>query len=458
MSRWWMTLIAAAILAVGSAVSAQAATCDTTIDNGLHGQRSLAAKDYATAFGQFRCAADLYPLDAVLHVGLGEAAVMSGRYTDSWAAYNLLGFYYPDVLQARVDELNTLVAGNPNDVDLLLLQATSYLRQGYTSSADPSIDTALALQPDNVYANLLKAESLGASGDTAGFRAYATKARYLSDDPYTRAYLANDYDAYLGEIDTAIDLIRRAIAEVPDNAEFHALYAYFLDSRLNNTKAGAAEYRRALDLNSANINVLISAAATLSGVGDRAAANTAMDRLAVLLPPGSRDLYVTRAYVDDAAKDPQGAAEAIDAYAQISPDKITEAGALELDFTSTESMQYDHLIRYTLDLQAGDTVVVQANSFDGSVDTLLAVVDSSGRGVAFSDDYDATENYNAQVTFSADEPETYTLWVTHAGAGSYGDVDTTATIESSAPIETESTEEPAATATPDLTMTAEAAI
>lgn len=462
MSRWWMILMAAASLAVGSTVSAQASTCDTTIDNGLHAQLSMTSKDYASAYDQFRCASDQYPLDTALYVGLGESAVLSGHYTESWAPYNLLTTYYPDMLQTRADELSTLLAQNQSDVDLLLLQANTMILQGYRSDADSSIDTVLALEPNNVYAILLKAESLAYNGDNAGFREYATKARYLSDDAYTRAYLANDYDSYLGETDTAVDLISRAIAEVPDNAEFHALYAYFLNSRLGNTKAGAAEYRQAISLNASNVNVLISAAATLSEAGDSETANLALSRLDSLLPPGSRDLYVTRAYVADAAKDPQAAAEQIDAYGQFSYDKITDAGPLQPDFTSTESMYYDHLIKYSLDLQAGESVIIQANSLDGSVDTLLAVVDSLGNGVAFSDDYDATENYNAQVTVTADEDETYTVWVTHAGAGSYGDVDTTVTVESGAPLEPDASTDPFATeespATPDLIVTAEAAI
>lgn len=456
MPRRLMILITLGCLLMGSMVSAQAPTCDTTVDSGLHGLKAQLAKDYVTALDLYQCALDLYPLDPQLHLGRAESAVLSGRYTDSWASYILLTNYFPDVLPARVDELNTLVIQNPQDVDLLLLQATSNRWAGYYDVSAQAIDAALVIEPDNVYANLLKAESLGDSNDLAGFRTYATKARYLSDDPYTRAFLANDYDQYLGETDTAIDLIARAVATVPDNAEFHALYAYFLDARKDNLQAGAAEYRQAVALNTDNINVLISAASTLTSAGDNETANVAMDRLATLLPPGSRDLYVTRAYVDDAAKKPLDAAEEINAYAQISPDKITQGGALESGVTLTGSMAYDRLIGYTLDLQAGDTVTLQASSLDGAVDAMLAVVDAQGQGVAFNDDYDATENYNAQVTFTVDEAGTYTVWVTHAGAGSYGDVVTTATVESAA--SDDSTDVPAATSTPDVAVTAEASV
>ncbi len=456
MIRRLIVLLTLVSLGMGAVVSAQASTCDTTIDNGLHGSRSMVAKDYATAYDLYRCALALYPLDAQLHLGRAESAVLSGRYTDSWASYTVLVYYYQDALQARVDELNTLVTQSPKDADLLLLQATTDLRMGYYDEAAQAVDSALAIEPDNVYANLLKAESLADSSDLAGFRTYATQARRLSDDPYTRAFLANDYDQYLGETDTAIDLIGRAVVDQPENAEFHALLAYFLNSRQDNLQAGAAEYRTAVGLNTDNTNVLISAASTLTSAGDTETANAAMDRLATLLPPGSRDLYVTRAYVAEAAKKPLAAAEEIDAYAKVSPDKITAGGPLESGVTSTESMSYDRLIGYTLDLQANDTVTLQADSLDGSVDAMLAVIDPTGHGAAFNDDYDATENYNAQVTFTAGETGTYTVWVTHAGAGSYGDVTTTATVESAAPIE--ATEEPAATAAPDLTVTAEAAI
>lgn len=76
-------------------------------------------------------------------------------------------------------------------------------------------------------------------------------------------------------------------------------------------------------------------------------------------------------------------------------------------------MTYGQVLRYTLPLVEGESIMVQARNPEAVINPIIAIISPAGEGIAMSDDLGAEVDYATSAMFTAAETGTYTIFVTH---------------------------------------------
>ena len=162
-----------------------------------------------------------------------------------------------DVLRKPAEavvELEKYLKYYPNNIEFLQLAALYSLDSGDAEGAASYYERILRIEPDNAAANLYAANKYKSSGDDIEYlrsilpliqnSEINIDAKVTELIPYVQKYVAQPNEAYG---DVLGDLIAELVANHPDEAKAHALYADFLYAS-GNLPAAVSEYEATLAL------------------------------------------------------------------------------------------------------------------------------------------------------------------------------------------------------------------
>jgi tetratricopeptide (TPR) repeat protein len=394
---------------------ANAPTC--TADDALS---LMEAGDYAAAVDAYICAVAANPDDVELLLDRGLAGLMIDLNEDTLAAIDDADSLEPGIIAARVDALTEQLDANPDDVAALTARAYLYWYGAMDDLAVADFGALLQLDPNNAFAVLYRGSSYQYMGNTKAATVDFERALETYNDNISALEVILYSYRDTGDDANALVYLDQALALQPDNTPLRVVRARTL-SRLG-------DYEAAID----DINIAIEAAPDVAiyyedlgwfllraGRSDEALA--AFDE-GLAMDPGLTYALIGRGSIHS---EMGNTAEAAQDYADYISVIELDSSEVTLNndaafLTMSEGMVY----RLTVQLAAGQTIEVAADSEDDAVDTLLLVTDANGTPLLGNDDTDITAgNYNASLSFTAPQAGEYVIAVTHSSAGNTGDMD-----------------------------------
>lgn len=396
-------------------LAAQALTCDGAVDYAAEGAELYTAGDYGAAVDAYYCALDSEPLNTDYLLARAESAVLSGRYMDFWHPYDVLATYFPEVLTARLEELRAQHEANPSALDTLLLSVTTSFYVADPEEYEENLHMLLQAAPDNAFANVLQGEDMfSLEGDFEAARPYYERALELgSENAHIWGWVGNDY-ASGGELDLALEYLNHAIELSPNTAKFYQIVSETQFNYIGDREASVPPALRAVELDP-NDWILIVNLVIMANDDELSAADAAplLDRLVALLPEGTRLVSVFRMLGYHKLGDDAMAAAELARYSDINSESVTDGGGITSDHTSEGEMTYGQVLRYTIPVAEGESIMVQARNPEAVINPIIAIISPAGEGVAMSDDLGAEVDYATSAMFTAAETGTYTVFVTH---------------------------------------------
>jgi tetratricopeptide (TPR) repeat protein len=339
------------------------------------------------------------------YYALGQAAYEKGEYLEAWLNFGdalIQGRMVGDVNTATVYYMRGQAAERMNLFESALTD--------YSMAGNYYGDAAARLRFENLDARLREMQEM--VGDTV---------YYNNDDAYTLTQ-AGRLALQRQDYQEAIRMFSKALNVQPYNSHLYNLraYTYHLAPSHNHTKA-LADYERAIELDASDAYAHMGKGYALAGLG-RYAESFRSFETAVTLEPDYYGTYIAWGLAYQRMGDDANAGEMFwrwmdrpsAEYVEIS----TDSDVAHL------SMSEGRVYLLSINAHAGQTLNVMAGVDNPySLDSMLVLLDPSGKPVAGNDERIIDEDFNSAITdFAVTSDGTYTLAISHAGVGSYGEM------------------------------------
>jgi tetratricopeptide (TPR) repeat protein len=402
--------------------AAPAITCDADTDYASEAAAAFDAGDYEASLPLFYCAtaADLEDVDSWARYAL--ALVRTGNTYSAGIPERAVRILNPAGFGHLAAEAAADAEANPDDEAAALLD----IWFNFNNSPDPNemVDRLMTINPDSGYPHYLRGLiHLYLENDTDAARAeFETALELEPDNAQLLAEMASEYAFTIGDADTGLELISRAIELDPTLAKAYTdrgqIYAYLL----GDNDAAQADFDQAVALDPTSFYGRNNRAAFFWSLGDHDSALQDYMFVTTRMPHNIRavDGIVTIAIERGIGE------QARLAFVRLADERI-DGDELTADAPVTFDMTFRRMVQFPLTLSAGQTVTITAVAADlATLDPLMLVADPNRFAIAYNDDADpANGDWNASVTFTAEMDGEYTVYVTHAGGGSEGEMTVT---------------------------------
>ncbi|MDX1993632.1 MAG: tetratricopeptide repeat protein [bacterium] len=440
---------------------AQPVDCRSREDYRAVGEGALLEGDYAAAVEAFTCVIQLAPNDGEGYIQRSEAALLAGDYmmalSDRAYGLSLAGGSLDDSV---LDTYNQQVEENPDDTAPLTLRAFYWLFQGDYARASEDLNAILKLDYDNTFAWLFRALTEQSEGTSENAETDLSRAAELGGENPSVLTLLGVLELSAGNVQEGLDYFNRAIDLDPqypfaymERASFLAIqgenadaindFTAAIDSgylplarplleRANlytlerNYDRALDDYNALIELDPDNLTYYQNRAGLFVEQGDYAGAVDEYTRI-IEIEPENANNFLSRGTYSLLLEDMDSGANDFLTYVRMIETEVVDGGELTLGETETINMALGRTHEFTFEAAEGDLLDIRADSPDRAVDPLIIILDEDGNPIFTNDDVDAAaQDFNALIeAWEAPADGTYTLLVSHAAAGSDGEVEVT---------------------------------
>lgn len=409
----------ACLLAAGT-VFAQAAVCDSSTDYTAEGDRLAEEGDYAAAADAYYCALENDRRNPQLLLAHAESLTLSDHFLEAISSYALLADFYPDILQARLDELREQVGEEPDNLEALwLLANASYRLNNPDEAVIADVQRFLDATPDDPGALMMMATTarLNSEGYDA-MNPLVLRAFEVAGDEAEMRGVIGWFEATFGtDVETGLLYMEESLEMEPNNPIIHWAQGDVLSWVVGDYEAAGESYLRGMEVSPYDY-WLNDSYLYLVGTGlidaDEADVEAIAERYEAIIPPEYQTAFLLRSYAFIGVGNEVRAAEIIAEYADSLSDGVVDDDALAAGDNVEIATADGVVFRYELEASAGDTLTILVEDPEGETDPVLAILAPDGSGLAANDDINTMEgNPNSEITFTASEEGTYTLLVTY---------------------------------------------
>lgn len=404
--------------------------CATVTDFAATAHTFAVSGQFDAALETVECGLAEAPDDPTLLLQRGLVALVSGPTFAAFDDINLADDLDVELVPSQIDALAEVVAQDPNNLYALTSRAYLNWMLANDEAAQPDYAAILAQDPDNVVALLFRGSSGQYLGDVDAAAADFERAAQLSNNEpaVLQVIMYSLYDT--NENERALEYLDTLITLDPNNTTYLATRAQAL-RELGRIDEAIADLNVALGIAPDNVGLLedLGWIYLETGQAQMAAASFGqsleLDDTRIYATLG---LATARNLMNDPVAAAQGYADFIEYFEGRSLTANLVNGEATLSITESD------VYRLPLALTAGQTININVNWVEGDVDPLALLLDPTGAPLVGNDDADVAGNYDSQIAgFVAPQTGTYTLVVTHAGAGSTGTLDVVVTGLSATP-------------------------
>ncbi|MBN2472862.1 MAG: tetratricopeptide repeat protein [Anaerolineae bacterium] len=409
-------------------VQAQSSSaCDAGVDYLMEAQAHVSAEAYDVAQA-YACALEADPVNDQAHIGRLQAAILSGDYLTAYGEVFLLSDGVSAALEVAIMSQTDLLAEQPDYVPAYQTRALLALFAGQPDVAQADADAILNREPDSAFAHVIQAGVQAMMGDPEGAAASrdaafetALEDAQLHGLAAAVAFLSFDIEGMAAHSNRAIEL-------APDLA-----YPYRIRGLARmfsgNPEDAVADAEQAISLDPTYYGFYMLRASAYLNTGDPVAALADLNA-AIARNPRTLFGHGLRSYVRLALGEIEAAAQDFATMFDLRTTEIVEADALISDEPVVVPMTAGRAYHLPFEAQAGQSLTITVNSVNpDEVDPMMLVVSPDELPLVFNDDA-SEETLDAIISdYTVSESGTYILLVSHAAAGSEGDIEIEVDVE-----------------------------
>lgn len=430
---------AAAATLVGAAFLASADdACNRPIDYSVLGQTQYNNGDYQNALISYGCVLQLDSNTAGHYNNRGNTFRQLARYDEAIADYNRAieidpeyamaynnrgwAYYLKGDLAAALVNFNQAIALDDQLAYAYNNRGLIYHLQGQPELAAQDFSRAMELGLDREWAryNLRRVEADLALAQ----QPESASSVPISDAPTINGLLVQARTAEDARNWTAaVSLYTQAIVLDANNAD-----AYYYRGRaytaLDQANAALADFERLVELRPNFVYAYWERAVAYAENGDFERAEADADR-AERMDGTHVNNFIVRGTIAALAGDQAEAGAQFALLLAAWEVSHVESGELVEGTPVTVMMSEGRVVEIAMEGAAGETVMVRATS--SQADPVIVLLDANGTALAGDDD--SYTGLGSVITVTLPDDGTYTLLVSHAGGGSYGNVNVSVEID-----------------------------
>jgi hypothetical protein len=429
MRRGWFGLCVAILIVLVGKASAQAETCVAGAPHVAEALNLYTAGAYTDAMNAFSCAIAAAPTDYSNYVGRMQSAVLARDYVRAVNDANTLNDYAPDLFTTTLQNYDTGLAANPNDIHTLMFRALLNWVGAQDGLVIADTELIIQLDPQNAFAWLFHGSSNKYLGDEFTPFADFQMAVNLDEGNYSIYALIGSTHAQTNSLEDALLALNRAILLNPQDARSYYFRGVVYSNQQDYSSA-IQEYTTAINLQPTYLDPLFDRAQMYTRQGNLDAAMNDFNRI-LELDSGYKLAYLNRGVLQEWAGNIAAALPDFARYIELNTTNgyLPALPAL-IDGVTPVQIMPNQTAQLVISGSVGQIITITAASPGGRVDPLVLLLAPDGvTPIAGSDDPSSGERSPRIASFVLPQDGAYILYVTSSDpfVANQGQVDVTIT-------------------------------
>lgn len=417
-----LCLVVLALFVLALAVNvgfAQSEECDMSVDYAAEAESALEADDLDAAFAAYDCALESDAFDYDLRMDRMDSAILAGDYMTAYSDVFLLNNVAAEVVLVELEDLRDM----DDYIKLRAFLAIFAVLPDYELALS-DVESMLEDDPESAFAYVIRAAAYEGMEDFESAQAAFAQALELSPDNAQIYGLMAAAEFTIFNIPAIKENATIAIELDPTIPQLYRLRG-FTSMVMGDPAAAIEDGNAAIELDPDYFAYYILRGNALLATGDPEGALADFNKVIELIPDAGFG-YALRAQLYAATGDMPAAAADMATTIEFRTLEEVDGDMLVMGEATMVTMTFGRVIYLPFDAEEGTMLTLSATSVNpGEVDPIILLLAPDDTPITFNDDADPMgESLDSAIAeFPIAESGTYTLVVSHANAGSEGDLE-----------------------------------